>query len=143
MPPKLRVDRIIEIKEKLKEEKERALETAKALLESIISDIKEIDSELHQKHNSIAITCTGGADFAVLRDHMTHLEVTRAGLVDKQERTQRTVQSLGQEYIELAKDVKMLEKLKAKAMKEIRKVQNRREQKFLDDMALRIDDTKT
>jgi flagellar export protein FliJ len=137
---KLRVDRIIEIKERMKEEKERALESARLLLIDIGKKITEIDSHIDERYSDLSARSFDGADFAVLRDYLVYLDITKAALLDRREKTRAVVEALRLEYIESAKEIRMLEKLKSRAIKEIRKVASRKDQKFLDDMALRATD---
>jgi flagellar export protein FliJ len=139
---KLRVDRIIEIKEKMKEDKERDLEGLKATIRSIIDDIANIDDELQKKHNNMAVAGIDGNEFSALRDYMFHLDARKANLMEKRANMRKVADSLSSECFELAKDMKMLEKLKLKAMRKIKKVEDRREQKILDYIALRIDDNR-
>jgi flagellar export protein FliJ len=134
---KLRVERIIEIKERIKEEKERALESGRLLLIEIGNKITEIDSHIDERYSELTTQSMDGADFAVLRDYLVYLDITKTALVDRREKTRATVEVMRLEYVELAKEIRMLEKLLSKVLKEVRKVEGRRQQKFLDNMALR------
>ncbi len=139
---KLRLERLIEIKEKLKEDKERTLEHTKAALEEMTNDIERIRSELEVTHNSIGTSRLDGKSFGDIRDYMAYLEAERMNLLERQEKTRKIIEVLSGEFIELAREIKMLEKLQSKAQKELKKSENRREQKFLDDLALRTDERK-
>jgi len=49
------------------------------------------------------------------------------------------VSTIRQELLALEMELKILEKLKAKALQAARKVRNRKEQRVMDDLALRIE----
>jgi flagellar export protein FliJ len=140
---KLRVERIIEIKEKMKEDKERDLENLKTTITLIMNDIANIDDELQKKHNNMAATGIDGNEFSVLRDYMFYLDATKVNLMEKRVNMRKVADSLSSECFELAKEIKMLEKLKLRAIRKIKKVEGRREQKVLDYIALRIDENRS
>lgn len=135
-----RIDKIIDIKESLKKDKEREIEETHAKMAGIVEEIAGIAATIMQNHDRLCGTLLSGNDFAVITDYIEYLDVSKAALVCEKATVQETIDELQQECFELAKELKMLSKLRDKAMKEFRKSENRRERKMLDEMALRSDD---
>jgi flagellar export protein FliJ len=135
----LRIERLIEIKEKLKEEKERELEEVKAVMQLIVSNIRDIEATINATYNPILTTTLSGEDFAVLKDYINYLNEKKTNLVAEGERVKKKVEVLRSQFFEMAKELKMFEKLKAKSDAVLKKSENRKEQKKLDAMALRGD----
>jgi flagellar export protein FliJ len=81
-----------------------------------------------------------GNDFSVIRDYIEYLENTKYSLMREAVSLDEKALILKQELIELLQEKKMLDKLQIKEMNSLKKTSNRREQKLLDDMALRIEE---
>lgn len=137
---KKRIDRIIEIKEKIKQDKEREIEEAVSRMSAICDEIGSIESDIDKNYEKIYAKTLTGNDFAVIKDYLEYLDITKMTLVGEKGSIQEHIDLLQQEFYELAREMKMLCKLKEKAVKIIKKSDNRREQKLLDELALRIED---
>jgi flagellar export protein FliJ len=135
-----RLNRIIEIKEKMMEDKEREIEEAKASLEALFNEIRAVDTSIEENYEKISIKTIQGNDFSVVRDYIEYLENTKYALMREAVSLDEKVFILKQELVELLQEKKMLDKLHIKEMASLKKSFNRREQKLLDDMALRIDE---
>ncbi len=135
-----RLKRIIEIKEKVMEDKEREIEEAKAKLESVINKINAVDADIEANYEKLSTKMMPGNDFSVIRDYIEYLENTKYSLMTEAVSLDEKALILKQELIELLQKKKMLDKLQIKEMDSLKKSSNRREQKLLDDMALRIEE---
>ncbi|MHB8111441.1 MAG: flagellar export protein FliJ [Syntrophorhabdaceae bacterium] len=134
---KKRIDKIIEIKERLKKDKEREVEEANVRMTGIYEQIAALEKNANQNYDMLCGTTLAGNDFTVITDYIESLDVSKAGLVCEGAAMQETLDELQQELYEFAKELKMLSKLREKVMKETKKSENRREQKILDEIALR------
>ncbi|MDD3845985.1 MAG: flagellar export protein FliJ [Syntrophorhabdaceae bacterium] len=134
-----RIDRIIEIKEKLKKDKEREIEEAAAKMAAICQEIASVDRQIDDSYARLTARSVSGNDFAVIKDYLDYLDVSRSSLVYEKDSMQETIDVLQQEFYEFARELKMLSKLQEKINKAFKKSENRREQKLLDEIALRLE----
>jgi flagellar export protein FliJ len=137
---KFRLSRIIEIKEKLIEDKERELEETVSAMNDIILGIDVTDKDIEKSYNKLTIPSLSGGDFSVLKDYLSYLENRKMRLHDEKANTQQKIDHLRANLVELLKELKMLETLQSKTLKVFKKNENRKEQKNLDAMALRIEE---
>jgi flagellar export protein FliJ len=134
---KFRLDRVKEVKEKLLDDKRMEMENCLAEINSIANDIKMMDDNINVNYNNMSVTQLSGNDYYVLREHIIYLEGKKQALIGQREDLKTVADSLRSELVDLLKEVKMLEILKSKAMRTIKKSENKREQKMLDELALR------
>jgi flagellar export protein FliJ len=137
---KFRLSRIIEVKEKLIEDKERELEEAISAMNDIIQGIDVTEKNIEKNYNKLTFPSLSGGDFSVLKDYLSYLENRKTCLLDEQANTQQRIDHLRANLVELLKELKMLETLQSKALKVLKKNENRKVQKNLDAMALRIEE---
>jgi flagellar export protein FliJ len=137
---KFRLNRIIEVKEKLIEDKERELEGAISNLNDIVMGIDAIEKDIENSYNKMTIPSLSGGDFSVLKDYLAYLDNRRLCLLDEKSNVQKRIDQIRVDLVELLKELKMLETLKSKAFKVMKKAENRKEQKNLDAMALRLEE---
>jgi flagellar export protein FliJ len=137
---KFRLNRIIEVKEKLIEDKERELEGAISALNDIIMGIDTVEKDIEKSYNKLTTPSLSGCDFSVLKDYLAYLDNRRLCLLDEKADAQERIGQLRANLVELLKELKMLEILKSKAFKAMKKTENRKEQKNLDAMALRLEE---
>ncbi|HBA55525.1 flagellar export protein FliJ [Syntrophorhabdus aromaticivorans] len=135
---KFRLHRIIEIKEKLIEEKEGELETALHTLNKLSADIRAVEKNIEDTYEEMTISSLSGGDFSVVKDYIAYLGDKRLLVIEEKEHVERRIFELRANLVELMKELKMLETLKSKTFKAIKKSENRKEQKDLDGMALRL-----
>ncbi len=135
-----RIGRIIEIKEKMKEEKERALDNTLFEIDIVNRKIEEVKTEVNVNYDKMAANNLDGKDFYVIKDYLTFLESRKFDLEEKRADLGRKVSTIKSELVELMKEVKILEKLQSKALSLLKKMENRRQQKTLDAIALRRDE---
>lgn len=136
---KKRIDRIIGIKEKFREDKEREIEEERLKVHSVCDEIDRVESDIAVNYGKISLGPMSGNDFAVIRDYLDCLDATKAALISEKESLEENIAMMNLELYQLAREVRMLSKLKENADRIIRKSQNRRQQKLLDELALRID----
>jgi len=135
-----RIDRIIEIKEKLKKDKEREVEETTAKMAAIRAEINAVDGQIDDNYAKLSARSISGNDFAVIKDYLDYLDVQKSSLLGERASMQETLDLLQHELYEYARELKMLGKLQDKINRAFKKTENRREQKLLDEMALRLDD---
>jgi len=137
---KFRLSRIIEVKEKLIEDKERELEETISAMNDIIQGIDVTEKDIEKSYNKLTFPSLSGGDFSVLKDYLSYLENRKTCLLDEQANTQQRIDHLRAILVELLKELKMLETLQSKALKVLKKNENRKVQKNLDAMAHRIEE---
>jgi flagellar export protein FliJ len=137
-----RFGRILEVKEKLMERKQGQLEEALLILNVITNDINMIESNIYKKYALLTLTPMNGNDFSVLTDYIEYLDSRKNELLLQREKAARAVDALRAELYDLARDVRMLQKLKEKEARIVKRAENRKEQKSLDQIALRIEERK-
>ncbi len=137
-----RIDKIIDIKENLKKDKEREIEEANVRMANICGEIAKVDADITENHNKLCTTAMSGNDFAVLADYLDYLDTFKSTLICEKESLQENIDVLYQELYEFARELKMLARLREKIVHEFKKSENRREQKLLDEMALRMEEKK-
>jgi flagellar export protein FliJ len=135
---KFRLSRIIDVKEKLIEDKERELEEAINTIDDITLALDATEKDVEKTYNELAIPSLSGGDFSVLKDYLSYLNDRKQRLIDEKDLTQQRIEKLRINLINLMKELKMLEILRSKAAKVVKRTENRRIQKNLDSMALRI-----
>ena len=121
------------------DDKKKDLDQAVTALAGINEAIVTVEKDITRSYEAMNSPMDGG-DFSVLRDFLFHLDDKKAGLLAEKEQATVRLSEIKAELLELAKELKMLDTLKTKALQQERKLQNRREQKALDEMALRIEE---
>ena len=136
---KFRYSRLIEVKEKLLKKKQAELEMAISAVDDIAKEMRTVGQAIEDGYGSMTERCISGTDFAVLKDYLEYLDRHLKVLAEERERRNKRVVALRLELMVLATELKMLEKLKVKAVRAFRKAENRKEQKTMDDIALRTE----
>jgi flagellar export protein FliJ len=134
-----RYDRLLEVKEKLLEHKQTELEMAVVSVAAVVSDIEKVDKETGDTYEQITSRCLTGKELSILIGYLSYLDERKASLYDEKKKRETRVSTIRQELLALEMELKILEKLKAKALQAARKVRNRKEQRVMDDLALRIE----
>jgi flagellar export protein FliJ len=137
---KFRFDRLIEVKEKLIDRQQRQLEEALAHLDDIVSNIEGIQRDITAQYYTITSTSLTGNDFSVITEYIEYFDRKKDGLFAEQDRASREVGTIRGELYELNRELRMLENLKEKASRITHKADNRKEQKNLDQIALRLEE---
>lgn len=134
-----RLHRIMEVKRKVIEEKEGELHGAAQELAALDLTIEGLSKDIEESYTGFAAPSLSGQDFSVLKDYLAYLERKRLDLFEEREGLLERMDAVKAELVELFKELKMLETLESKMVKAMKKSENRREQKSLDEMALRLD----
>jgi flagellar export protein FliJ len=135
-----RLERIIEIKEKLMDDKEREIDEEKGKLDSVCREIEGVDADIEKNYERMTGASMKGNDFSVITDYLEYLENMKCSLIGKRESIEEKIMVLKEELVDLMKEMKMLGTLRDKILATLKKSLNRREQKLLDDIALRIEE---
>jgi flagellar export protein FliJ len=135
-----RLERIIEIKEKLMDDKEREIDEEKGKLDSVCREIEGVDADIEKNYERMTGASMKGNDFSVITDYLEYLENMKCSLIGKRESIEEKIMVLKEELVDLMKEMKMLGTLRDKILATLKKSLNRREQKLLDDIALRLEE---
>ena len=137
-----RLQRIIELKARVMEEKERVLDQYTKDRDMICSNIESLDAEIDSNYYEFSTRCLNGNEFLVLRDYLEHLSRTRKDAFTQKELVESKIAAVRKELYEMLKELKMLDALKERTLSAVRKAENRRHQKLLDEIALRLEGRK-
>lgn len=113
------------------------METFRRESDIISNNISVLDADINDRHRILSTMHFSGSDFTVFKNYLTHLDANRSSWLKQQEEVRRQIEQMRLELTELLKEIKMLEILKTKALSEVKKSRNKREQKKLDEIALR------
>ncbi len=133
-----RLQRILELKERVMEEKERVLDRHTRELDIIKSTIANLDHAINSNYNELCTRPLDGKEFSVIKDYLEYLGRTRSSALVQMGRVEARIATIRQELFDLLKEMKMLDALKERTLMAARKVENRKQQKHLDEIALRI-----
>ena len=134
-----RFNRLMEIKEKLREHKQGELESAIAASETLMHRIRAMEEEIVNRYNGMVSRCMTGEQFSLLIGHLAYLDGKKAAMREEKEKTDERISAVRRELLALTMEVKMFEKLKVKALQTARIAAHRKEQKMMDDLALRAE----
>jgi flagellar export protein FliJ len=135
-----RLERIIGIKKRLMDDKEREIDEEKGKLDSVNRAIEAVDADVEKNFERMTGTSMKGNDFCVIMDYLEYLENMKCSLIVEKESVQEKIGVLKEELIDFMKEIKMLNTLRERIIATLKKSFNRREQKLLDDIALRIEE---
>ena len=133
-----RLQRIIELKERLMEEKERLLDQHNRELALIKSNIDNLDCSINSNYNELCTRPLNGNEFSVIKNYLEYLNQARSNALTQLGRMEAKIAAVRQELYDLLKEMKMLDALKQRTLSAARKVDNRKQQKHLDEIALRL-----
>jgi flagellar export protein FliJ len=134
-----RYRRLMEVKEKLLEHKQRELDMALTALRAVIDEIDGVRRETTRTYDDMTARCLTGNELSVLVGYLGYLDVKRAGLNEKRIEREERVAAIRTQLCDLEIELKMLEKLKSKTLQIIKKARNKKEQKLMDEIALRAE----
>ena len=134
-----RFGRLMEVKEKLLEHKQGELESARSAVETLAAGIISMEKEIADRYNGMASRGMTGEEFALLIGHLAYLDGRKASMREEKEKGDVRVQVLRSQLLSLATELKMFEKLKLKALQAAKIAGRRKEQKIMDDLALRTE----
>src|SRR5271157_4403148 len=132
-----RFNRLIEIKEKLLEQKERDLEVILASQAAVVEEIGRVDGESAGVYAEMANRLLTGKELSMLTDHLAYLDWKKNRLHKEKEEWERKAALLRKVLLSLEMELKVFEKLRFRVRKAMEKVRNRKEQKMFDELALR------
>ena len=138
-----RLQRIIELKERLMEEKERALDQHIKERDIILSNIDNLNNEIDVNYSDLCTRCLDGNEFALLKDYLEHLGRLKTEALTRKELIEKKIAEIRAELVEMLREIKVLDTLKERTLSTARRVQNKKHQKLLDEIALRLDSRKT
>ncbi len=134
-----RFSRLLEIKENLREHKQGEMESAVAASERLMLKILAMEEEIVSRYNGLVSRCVTGEQFSLLIGHLAYLDKKRTATREEKEKTDKRINALKKELLGLTMEVKMFEKLKSKDLQAARVAAHRKEQKMMDDLALRTE----
>jgi flagellar export protein FliJ len=134
-----RYGRLMEVKEKLLEQKQTELDVALTALGAVVDQIDAVSRETGRTYDEMTARCLTGKELSVLVDYMAYLDLRKADLHNEKTRIQERLAAIRKELCDLEVELKMLEKLKSKALQIIKKARKKKEQKLMDELALRVE----
>ena len=134
-----RYDRLVEIKEKLLEQKQRELETARMALAAIAKEIARVEGESASAYNDMATRLLTGKELSILTGYLSYLDVSKKQLLNERREREKKAVVIRNALLALEMELKVFEKLKFRVLQRIKKARNRKEQKLMDDLALRTE----
>jgi flagellar export protein FliJ len=138
-----RLQRIIKLRERLMEEKERVLDQHNKQIAIIVNNIKLLDTEIDVNYSQLRTRCLDGNEFAVLKDYLEHLSRLKTETLTQKELIEKSIAEIRAELVEMLKEIKMLVTLKERTLSTARRAQNKKHQKLLDEIALRLESRKS
>jgi flagellar export protein FliJ len=134
-----RYDRLMEIKEKLLDQKKRHLESALIAVQETHAKIDEVEKAIDNTYHEMTSGCYFGKEMSTMIDHLNFLDKSKIQLVEEKKERQQYVEIVRKELWDLEMDLKMLDKLKSKILSAVKKARSKKEQKQMDEIALRIE----
>jgi flagellar export protein FliJ len=132
-----RYNRLIEVKEKLLDHKKEELDGASIALRAVLENITRVEREVVNTYDHLTGRCITGNELSVLTGYLSYLDKEKDDLNSEKIVREKRVTILRQELPNLEVERKMLEKLKFKTLQTIKKARNKKEQKLMDELALR------
>jgi len=129
----------MEVKEKLLEHKERELDVALSALSATTAQIDEVKQETARTWDEMTARCLTGNELSVLVGCLAGLDARRACLTDEKSTIENRIRMVRTELYDLEIELKMLEKLRSKTLQMIKKTRMKKEQKQMDEIALRAE----
>lgn len=138
MATKIRFDKLIEVKENILTEKKKELQKTLNSIEMINGEIISIEDNIRQNYVKLSLITTDSNEVYVLREHVLWLEKKKSELIKEKRRLDDKIDIIRKELTEILKEIKILEALKSKTIYNIKKAISKKEQKKLDELALRL-----
>jgi flagellar export protein FliJ len=138
-----RLQRIIELKERLMEEKELVLDQHNTKRDIILSNIELLDTEIDVNYSEICTRCLDGNEFSLLKDYLEHLGRLKTEALTQKDLIQKKIVEIRAELVEMLRKIKVLDTLKERTLSMAKRAQNKKHQKLLDEIALRLESRKT
>jgi flagellar export protein FliJ len=134
---RFRYKRLAEVKEKLLEHKQRELDAAVRAVAEIIDEIEKVRQEIEANFNDMISRPMSGEEFSTLTGYLNYLDGRKQTFLEEKGRREIVVDGLRAELLALSIELKMLEKLEVKDLAAFKKTDNKKQQKAMDDLALR------
>jgi flagellar export protein FliJ len=134
---KFRYKRLAEVKEKLFEHKQRELDAAVRALDEIIGEIDKVRQEIEASFNDMISRPMTGEEFSTATAYLDYLDGKKLTFLKEKGRREERVDGLRADLLALSIELKMLEKLEVKDLAAFKKTGNKKQQKAMDDLALR------
>ena len=137
-----RLQRIIELKELLMEEKERILDQHNRERDIIQSNVDMLNNQIDANYSEFCTRCFDGNEFALLKNYLEHLGHLKMTALTQEELLEKRIALVRAQLYDMLKEIKMLDTLKERTLSADRQAQNRKHQKHLDEIALRLESRK-
>jgi flagellar export protein FliJ len=137
-----RLQRIIQLKERLLEEKEQILDQYKREIDLINNNIRELYSDIEVNYSKLYTNPIDGKDFVLLKDYLEYLGRVKAEALTRKDLVEKKIANVRSELLSMLKEIKMFDTLKDKILSSATGAQNKKHQKLLDNIALRLESRK-
>lgn len=138
MRERIRFKKLIEVKENLLSEKKKELQRAVDSFEMVSLEIATLEEDIRKNYAKLSLDTMDSNDMYVLREHTIWLEKKKSMLLNEKNRLEERIDHIRGELREILKDIKILETLKTKMLYNLKKITQKKEQKKIDELALRL-----
>ncbi len=125
------------------EEKELVLDQHNTKRDIILSNIELLDTEIDVNYSEICTRCLDGNEFSLLKDYLEHLGRLKTEALTQKDLIQKKIVEIRAELVEMLREIKVLDTLKERTLSMAKRAQNKKHQKLLDEIALRLESRKT
>jgi flagellar export protein FliJ len=134
-----RYSRLIEVKEILLDQKQQALEATLSEIGGLTAELREVELQIGATYDQMGARCLYGKELSTMIDHVGFLDRKKALLMSDRAKARSHAETLRKELMDLEIDLKMFEKLETKLIKTANKIQSKKDQKLMDELALRVE----
>ncbi len=132
---RFRFAKLIEIKEKLLENKREELKRAISASAALAQGIRAVEEETARRCEAMVDRCMAGETFSLLMGHLGYLDRRKAAMGEEKKSKDGRVEALRKELWGLAVELKMYERLKLKDWQAARMAERKKERKVMDGLA--------
>ena len=125
------------------EEKELVLDQHNRQRDIILSNIVSLENEIDVNYYELCTRCLDGNEFSLLKDYLEHLGRLKTEALTQKDLIEGKIVAIRAELVEMLREIKVLDTLKERTLSTARRAQNKKHQKLLDEIALRLETRKT
>lgn len=136
---RFRFERLLEVKERLLEHKRSELERTVGEAEALAQAVRAIEGEIAARYDGMSGRLIPEGEFSLILGSLRYLDIKKADVMREKGIKDAAAAALRAELAALLLEMKMLGKLKARALRAAAKSAGRREQKVMDEVAMRAE----
>ncbi len=121
------------------EEKERLLDAHRKERDRISRNIEILNNEIDANYSDLCSRCLEGSEFTSIREYLEHLGRTKDDALKQRASVEKLMAVVRTQLLEMLKEIKVLDALREKRVTAAKRADNKKHQKLLDDIALRLE----